>query len=81
MLAACGDDGSSAANDSGPGDDATATADVASPVCLFDEDLAGKNVGNHVENIKLKDSEGEKFELHNQCGVAKAIWIILATGW
>ena len=77
MLAACGDDSTSSEPvDAGP------PADTAPMVqCDYDESLAGKNVGDLVENIKLKDSEGAKYELHSNCGVNKAIWVILATGW
>ena len=77
MMAACGDDSTSPAPvDAGPAADTAPTVQ-----CDYDDSLAGKNVGDLVENIKLKDSEGAKYELHSNCGVNKAIWVILATGW
>ena len=77
LLAACGDDASSSSSvDAGPAADAAPTVQ-----CDYDETKVGKNVGDLVENIKLKDSEGAKYELHSNCGVNKAIWVILATGW
>ena len=77
MMAACGDDSTAPGpTDAGPPEDTAPTAQ-----CDYDDALAGKNVGDLVENIKLKDSEGAKYELHSNCGVNKAIWVILATGW
>ena len=77
MMAACGDDSTSPAPaDAGPAADTAPTVQ-----CDYDDSLVGKNVGDLVENIKLKDSEGAKYELHSNCGVNKAIWVILATGW
>ena len=77
MMAACGDGSTTPAPaDAGP------PADTAEPAqCDYNDEKAGKNVGDLVENIKLKDSEGAKYELHSNCGVNKAIWVILATGW
>ena len=77
LLAACGSDPvTPAATDTGPPADTAPT-----PQCDYADALAGKNVGDLVENIKLKDSDGSKYELHSNCGVNKAIWVILATGW
>jgi len=75
LLAACG--GETAPTDTGAPPDMGPPA----PECFFDNDKSGKNVGDHVKNIKVLDTENQKFELHDTCGVAKAVWIVLATGW
>ena len=77
MMAACGDDSTTPGpTDAGPPEDTAPTAQ-----CDYDDTLAGKDVGDLVANIKLKDSEGAEYEFHSSCGVNKAIWVILATGW
>ena len=81
FLAACGGE-TTEPTDTGTAPDTVAeTTEPPVAECDYDSALAGKNVNDHVKNIKLKDSDGNKYELHSNCGTKKAIWIILATGW
>ena len=80
LMMACGSSTPTVSSDSG--DEKDVAVDTApAPQCDYDPALAGKNVGDHVENIKVKDSEGNKYELHANCGTKKAVWVILGTGW
>ncbi len=79
-MAACG--GSETPTDTGaPTPDVGVDTPAEQPPCDYDPELEGKNVGDHVKNIKLKDSDGNKYELHSNCGTKKAVWVILGTGW
>ncbi len=50
--------------------------------CGFDPANAGQNIGKHIDNIKFKQWNQEKWELHYDCGGdAKVLWIFLSTGW
>lgn len=80
LMMACG--GTEEPADTGTPINDTVVADTAEPPpCDYTDDLAGKNVGDLVENIKVKDSDGNKYELHSNCGAKKAVWVILSTGW
>ena len=53
--------------------------------CLYDAEMKGKVVGKHIKNFGMKqliDGDWQPYWLHQTCGgSAKAIWVILATGW
>jgi hypothetical protein len=55
--------------------------------CQYDVEKKGKIVGKHIKEFGLKQvfgptkEETDAYWLHANCGEAKAVWIILATGW
>ncbi|MBR58243.1 MAG: hypothetical protein CMH54_09500 [Myxococcales bacterium] len=77
--------------DDGVAGDATGEPDVeqvntftpieGGPDCQFDEELRGKDVGDHIKNFSLKKPDDTFYWMHEACGYGKkVVWMILATG-
>ncbi len=52
------------------------------PNCAIDESKYGKKIGDTIGNITLLTYEGERYDLHANCGHdKKVVWMVLGTGW
>jgi hypothetical protein len=47
--------------------------------CIFSGN--GKNIGNQIGDFGAVDCDGNPINLHDYCGVAKAVWLINVAGW
>ncbi len=41
----------------------------------------GKQIGDKIADVSLVSCTGEPYSLHSRCGVAAAVWVVLAAGW
>lgn len=41
----------------------------------------GTHIGDKIGDFTLKNCEGQNVSLHDYCGEAKAVWIIMVAGW
>lgn len=72
------------ANDEDPiADEVVIEPWAVGPDCLFDEELAGKGLGKHLENVSLVTYEGDRYDLHQNCGQPdkKVVWVFFVTEW
>ncbi len=53
------------------------------PDCAFDEELAGKGLNKHLENVSLLTYQGDRYDLHQNCGQPdkKVVWVFFVTEW
>ena len=51
--------------------------------CAFDEALAGKDLGDQLENVSLLTYQGDRYDLHQNCGQPgrKVVWVFFVTEW
>lgn len=52
---------------------------VKQPFCV--EQGSGVSIGDNIANFALQDCAGNWHNLHDVCGKAKAMWIVLVAGW
>ena len=45
------------------------------------ESGTGYNIGDQVKNFQLQNCNGDWVNLHDVCGMSKAIWIVAVAGW
>ncbi len=41
----------------------------------------GTGIGNNINNLQLTNCNGEMVNLHDGCGVSKAVWFVHTAGW
>ena len=52
---------------------------VKQPFCV--EQGSGVSIGDNIADFALQDCNGNWVNLHEACGKAKAMWIVLVAGW
>lgn len=89
VTASCDDGGSTTATPDTVAASETAQAETGptepftlGPTCAIDPDKYGRKIGDTVNNITLLTYQGERYDLHANCGYdKKVVWLVLGTGW